>query len=119
MNNPDCMFIFSSREKRLMLKIARESLFHYLNTGKVLDYDPVILPDALMRKYGVFVSLHKGRALRGCIGVMDSDDPLYKLIQRQVITSAMNDPRFPVVKFNELPQICIEISILEKMKKIS
>lgn len=112
------MLVFSNREKRLMLKIARDSLFHYLNTRKVLDYDPAILPDSLMQRYGVFVSLHKGRALRGCIGVLDSEDPLYKLIQRQVIASAVSDPRFPSIKFNELPQMCIEISVLEKMKKI-
>ena len=119
MNNLENMLSFSSREKRLMLKIARDTLFHYLNTRKTLDYDPGILPDSLMHNYGVFVSLHKGRALRGCIGVMDSREPLYKMIQHQVIAAASSDPRFPIVKFSELPQLCIEISILGKMKIIS
>ncbi len=119
MNNPENMPSFSNREKRLMLKIARDTLFHYLNTRKTLDYDPGILPDSLMQNYGIFVSLHKGRALRGCIGIMDSEEPLYKLIQRQVIAAGASDPRFPAVKFSELPQLCIEISILGKMKKIS
>lgn len=101
-----------------MLKIARESLSYYLNTGKMLEYDADVLLDSLNGFHGVFVSLHKGRALRGCIGVMESKKPLYKLIQRQVIASGQSDPRFSMVKFSELPQLSIEISVLSEMKKI-
>ncbi|MFW5645104.1 MAG: AmmeMemoRadiSam system protein A [Bacteroidota bacterium] len=118
MNNPDTFPLASNREQRLMLKIARDTLFHYLNTRKILDYDPEILPDSMMQKYGAFVTLFKGLALRGCIGVMESKEPLYRTIQNQVVASAISDPRFPVVKFYELSQIFIEISILGELKKI-
>jgi hypothetical protein len=106
------------QEKKLMLKVARESLSHYLSTRKILDYDESILPDLLLEKKGVFVSLHKGRALRGCVGRMNSDQPLYKMIQKEIISAASKDNRFPPVQFSELSQICIEISILGALKKI-
>ncbi|MFW5820383.1 MAG: AmmeMemoRadiSam system protein A [Bacteroidota bacterium] len=109
---------FNEREKGLMLKIARDTLFHYLNTGKILDYDPGVLPDSLLNSHGVFVSLHKGRALRGCLGVMQSDEPLFRQIQHQVIAASDCDTRFKKVKFSELQQLCIEITILQEMKKI-
>lgn len=108
----------TQEEKKLMLKIARESLAHYLSTGKILDYDESILPDSLMARRGVFVSIHKGRALRGCVGNMNSDQPVYKMIQREVISASTNDSRFPPVKYSELPQLCIEVSILGKLIKI-
>lgn len=109
---------FTLQEKRIMLNIARETLSHYLNTGKILDYDESILPDILLIEKGVFVSLHKGRALRGCTGRMQSDRPLYSMVQKQVISAAMNDSRFPPVKFSELDQLCIEISVLGDLQRI-
>jgi len=102
----------TSREKKLMLKIARETLSHYLSTKKILDYDERNLPDSLLEEKGVFVSIHKGKVLRGCMGRMVSDIPLYKLIQKQVISAANTDSRFPAVKYEELSEIQIEISVL-------
>lgn len=110
---------FSSRDKSLMLSIARETLSHYLTTGQVLSYDESVLPGPLLAEKSVFVSLHKGRALRGCTGRMNSDHPLFSMIQKQVISAATNDTRFPPVKFSELSQLCIEISVLGELKKIS
>ncbi|MGC9345073.1 MAG: AmmeMemoRadiSam system protein A [Bacteroidales bacterium] len=110
---------FSLPEKKLMLKIARETLSHYLSTNKILEYDEAILPDSLLDNASVFVSLHKGRALRGCIGRMKPERQLYKNIQQEVINAASSDSRFPPVKYSELPQICMEISVLGPMVKIS
>ena len=106
-------------EQALLLKIARETLNHYLNTGKILDYDDEMLTDNIKQHYGVFVTLHKGKALRGCIGHFESDKPLYKAVQQMVISSAMRDPRFKPLKYGELPQIDIEISVLSPMKKVA
>jgi AmmeMemoRadiSam system protein A len=109
---------FSLSEKKLMLRLARETLTHYLSTGKTLEYDETNLPDSLLDVLGVFVSLHKGRALRGCIGRMKTERPLYKNIQREVISAATIDSRFTPVKYSELLQLCIEISVLGPMIKI-
>jgi hypothetical protein len=119
-SNVDTQTSFTTREKKLMLKIARDTLFHYLNTSRTLDYDEDILPESLLGEgYGVFVSIHKGKALRGCLGVMHSKKSLYSLIQKQAIAASISDPRFKKVKFSELPQLCFEISVLSAMQKIS
>ena len=109
---------YSVQERKLLLKIARESLIHYLNTGKLLAYDENVLPNSLLAKKGAFVSVYKGRALRGCVGNMSKGTPLYKGIQEKVISAAMHDSRFPPLKFTELPQIRIEISIVGSMARM-
>ncbi len=103
----------------LLLKIARESLEHYLRTGKYLDYDEDNLPGHLLEHRGVFVTLHKGKALRGCIGRFLPDEPMYKVTQKMAIAAAVQDPRFKPVVYAELPQIDIDISVLSPLKKIS
>jgi len=110
---------YSLSEKKLMLKIARETLSHYLSLHKILQYDESILPDSLLENMGVFVSIHKGRALRGCIGKMVSERALYKNIQHEIICAATSDSRFPPVKYSELPQLNIEISVLGPLVKIN
>lgn len=110
---------YSISVKKMMLKIARESLEYYLKTKKILNYDESILPDALLEDRGVFVSLHKGRALRGCIGRLSSDRPLYKNIQSEIICAATSDSRFPPVKYSELPQLSVEVSVLGPLEKIN
>jgi len=63
--------------------------------------------------------LYKKGELRGCIGHIDSDKPLYQTIQSLTISSASKDYRFKSVKEDELTEIEIEISVLTPMKKIS
>jgi len=112
-------FILETKEKALLLKIARESLEHYLLTGRYIDYDDNILPIILLTKTGAFVSLQKGNALRGCVGNFKSDKPLYQLIQEMVVAAALRDKRFPPVRYGELNQIKIEVSVLSPLERIN
>jgi AmmeMemoRadiSam system protein A len=110
--------LLSKENKILLLKVARESLENYLRTAKTIDYDPALMPSALSTMAGAFVSLHKGRALRGCIGRFKPDIPLYLLIQELVIGAAARDLRFSPVKYSELSQLEIEISVLGELQPI-
>lgn len=105
-------------QKILLLKIARETLEYYLRTGKVLDYDENVLPDPLLQYRGAFVTLYKGRALRGCIGRFEPNDPLYKIVQQMAIAAAVKDPRFKPLVYGELGQITISVSVLTPPRKI-
>ncbi len=108
----------STREKRLLLKIARETLSHFLHTSKVLQYDESMIPDSLLQNLGCFVSIHKGRALRGCIGKFESEKPLFRLVQDLSLSAALKDERFSPLKLTELSQVSLEISIIGDMEKI-
>ena len=68
---------------------------------------------------GAFVSLHVFGKLRGCIGRMTGDIPLYRMIQKMAVSSAIHDPRFNPVHPDELENVDIELSVLSPLKKIS
>lgn len=122
----------SAREEhhRELLRLARESIAHYLATGQVLPYQPA--DDALLVPAGVFVTLRlrpaPGRErgdsddvpgeLRGCIGRIEADDPLYLAAQDAAIKAATRDPRFAPVKPEELPQLMIEVSVLSPLRPV-
>jgi AmmeMemoRadiSam system protein A len=73
---------------------------------------------ALIDNRGVFVTLHYQGKLRGCLGEIETDKPLYQSLQELALDSATRDPRFYPVTKNELSEITIEISILTKPQKI-
>jgi AmmeMemoRadiSam system protein A len=70
------------------------------------------LSDRLRAPHGVFVTLKKAGELRGCIGRMDFERPLWSNALKAAVASALEDPRFPPVTPSELGDISIEISIL-------
>ncbi|MDD5680500.1 MAG: AmmeMemoRadiSam system protein A, partial [Candidatus Omnitrophica bacterium] len=109
------MLLNDTQHKKL-LKIARDAITTYLNTGKVLevrDDDPV-----LNKEMGAFVTLNKNGNLRGCIGNMVGRGPLYLTVRDMAIESATGDARFSRVKPEEMKDIDIEISVLSELEKI-
>lgn len=101
-----------------MLDIARRSIAYFLETSENLSFstnDP-----ELLQKCGCFVTLYKkAGGLRGCIGTFERSKPLVDEVIRMSIAAATQDPRFPPVTKEELENICIEISILGELQKIS
>ena len=61
---------------------------------------------------GCFVSLHKKKALRGCIGTIEPVTPLIDGIRDNAVNAAFMDPRFPPLTAGELDDVDIEISVL-------
>jgi AmmeMemoRadiSam system protein A len=72
----------------------------------------------LHRKWGAFVTLHKAGQLRGCIGYVAPIYPLYEAVIECTVAAATQDPRFPPVTLEELPQIDVEISALSPMEEV-
>ena len=75
-------------ERQQLLKVSRECLEHYFNTGKHFDCSEKNLSDNLQVQTGAFVSIYVNDDLRGCIGRMSSDMPLYKLVQQMTVSAA-------------------------------
>jgi len=67
----------------------------------------------LLAPAAAFVTLHEGGQLRGCIGMMRFDVPLWINVRDSAVAAARDDPRFERVAPSELPAIEIEISVLE------
>jgi len=66
----------------------------------------------LRQHFGAFVTLTIDDRLRGCIGHIVGDRPLYETIGEMAEAAAFGDPRFPPLSRQELADVAIEISIL-------
>ncbi len=112
-------FNLTEKDKKTLLKIARETVETYVKTGKKSPIDTTGFSDALKTPCGAFVTLNKQHRLRGCIGIFSTDLPLYQVVQNMAVSAAMNDPRFSPVRENEVDKLKIEISVLTPMRKIN
>ena len=65
-----------------------------------------------------FVTLHKGGQLRGCVGQIVSDNPLYETVAAAAIAAATRDPCFHRVNLSEMPELEIEISVLSPLQPL-
>ena len=61
---------------------------------------------------GAFVTIEKGRALRGCIGRIESSGPLWRTVVEMARAAAFEDPRFPPLEAPELEEVRLELSVL-------
>lgn len=93
--------------------LARQSVEHYVNTGKHMAL-PVSLPAELVQnRAGVFVSLHREGELRGCIGTtLPATDSVAGEIARNAVLAASEDPRFPPVTPAELATLEVSVDVL-------
>lgn len=61
-----------------------------------------------------FVTLTMAGQLRGCIGYLQHDRPLWENVLRAAQAAAREDPRFPPLQPEELPGVRISISVLDR-----
>ncbi len=111
--------LVSSDEQQTCLELARQSLEHYFRTGTLLEVDGSKVSADLRECHGCFVTLKKQGQLRGCIGRIVGDMPLYKTIIEYAAHAALRDPRFPPVTRSELPDLHIEISVMTPLERVT
>jgi len=111
-------------EKTILLLYARNILENAF-TGQVPEdlLKPMMTP-VLQHNQAVFVTLYKknkneSKELRGCIGTTKADKPLYVNVAEMTRAAAFHDTRFSPVTKDELSDISIEISMLEKPYAVS
>lgn len=111
------MSSLGSREKQLLLEVARRALIAAAERGESLD----ILPDEpnLRECTGAFVTLHLRGRLRGCVGQIDSGEPLIRVVAHSAKAAGLEDPRFDPVRPDELEEIEIELSVLSALEEIA
>ncbi len=107
---PKNQFTLKEEEKKLLLKIARETLDSYVKNGQIPEFE--IPFDTLKSNAGAFVTLNKNHNLRGCIGYILPVKPLYQAVIEMAVNACSRDYRFPPVSPEELKDIHIEISVL-------
>lgn len=109
-------------EKKALLHLARKTIENEFVKEAKKKPEHHLIPitsSGLESSAGAFVTLNKKNGdLRGCIGRIMTQDPLFSTIQNMSKASAFSDSRFSPLDAKELDDVIIDISILEKPVKV-
>ena len=114
-SNP--VLALSEDEQKELLECARAAVTASVRENRIVEYKP--RNSSLLDKKGAFVTLKENGQLRGCIGFIEPDFPLYLTVMQAAVYAALNDPRFDAVRAEEVDELEIEISVLSPLRKIT
>ena len=109
--------MISDRSGQYLVELAKETILHFLKTGEKIEH-PEDYPIELDEKLGVFVTLNKNNALRGCIGYAEPIETAINATIDVAIAAAFNDPRFPQVSEEEFEKLDFEVTVLSRPELI-
>jgi len=108
----------TNEERGTLLRLARAAIEAHC-AGRPPEtfkgqapFPPVTFSARLRARAGVFVTLHRRGELRGCVGFVETALPLYRAVEQAAVAAASEDPRFPPLLAEDLPELAIEISVL-------
>ncbi|MGA7877630.1 MAG: AmmeMemoRadiSam system protein A, partial [Desulfoferrobacter sp.] len=107
----------STEDKALLHRIAKESIEAHCAGKEPPTFE--VSSARLKESRGAFVTLHKNGELRGCIGHIIGDRSLAETVAEMAVAAAFQDPRFPPVTADELPDLDIEISAMTPLRRIT
>lgn len=109
-------FELSAQEKDYLKEVVGQSIAAGLrgDTGWQPQEPPT---PRLQETFGAFVTLKTHGDLRGCIGHLMGDKPLYLTIAQMAQAAAFEDPRFPPLNRAEYDHLEVEISILSPITR--
>jgi AmmeMemoRadiSam system protein A len=100
-----------------LVRLAKRSVESYVRRGKVVQVKR--LTPEMKPKAGVFVSIHKGGELRGCIGTIEAQrNNVAEEIITNAISSAIRDPRFYPITADELGELEYSVDVLSRPEPV-
>lgn len=110
------MQCLSENDAKAILDLARQAVVEAVCRDRL----PGAIPKTGIFEHqcGVFVTLHVAKRLRGCIGVIETKDPLGESIVRCAGSAALMDPRFGALQPDEIDNLEIEVSLLSPVQPI-
>src|SRR5688500_1692244 len=107
--------MLTETQKHALLELARRSVVSQVTAGRPAPASVDLeLPDAS----GAFVTVKRRGELRGCLGTLQCARGLAGEIARCAADAASEDPRFPPVSADELPELSLEVSVLGPLEPI-
>lgn len=102
-----------------LVQLARRTIETYVRDGKIISLPAELSPE-MEQKAGVFVSLHRGGELRGCIGTFSpTTGNVAEEVIRNAVESSTRDPRFPAVAAAELKGLEISVDVLSAPEPVA
>lgn len=122
---PDSTENFPLDERAWLLRLARNSASEALG-GPKLDLQPpadprFLLPGACFTTFKRKDIDEPGRGLRGCLGTLTAQEPLWECVKKVAAETVTGDPRFTQdpVTLAELPMLRIDISVMHPLRELS
>ena len=108
--------VYTKADRAFLLDLARRTITDVVRNKnrKLPRPDSAVIPEKLKHRRACFVTLRENGELRGCIGAIFPEEPLYKAVIRMATRAATRDPRFPPVSAEELEKLHVEISVLSE-----
>lgn len=106
------------------VQLARKSIEHYVKTHKKYtfnahEFSQEFVDEAMSKRSGVFVSIHKHGNLRGCIGTIQGvNENIIEEIIYNGISACSSDPRFNPVAESELEDLEVKVDVLMPIEPI-
>jgi len=101
-------------ERQTLLRMARETMESAVKGEKLHPSGASTVSSKLREEGASFVTLTIGGQLRGCIGTLEARQSLADDVCEHAVAAALEDPRFPPVREDELNRIQIEVSRLTR-----
>lgn len=114
---PRSAFDLGEAEQTGLLDSAAETISLLRRTGERRPCPAAGDSPALDAFRGVFVSLHRGDELLGCIGCCEGRAPLREEVTGLALSASLDDPRFHPAASSSGP-IDIEISVLTPFRRV-
>jgi AmmeMemoRadiSam system protein A len=111
----------TEENKKQLLALARKTIVYALRNRRVPQASDlgITITDSMRKPRAAFVTLKKHSLLRGCIGDIFPQRPLYRAVIVNAINACFNDRRFQPVTKDECEDITIEISALTTPEPVS
>jgi AmmeMemoRadiSam system protein A len=106
------MAALSAADKQRLLQLARAAVEAFVRGEPKPIIEAETLPPALLEPSACFVTLFYRGRLRGCLGGLEAEQPLYLEVCQRARQVCEADDRFLPVQPEELPYLEIEISVL-------
>jgi len=104
-----------AHERKALLGLARQAIAARLEGCSM---DAPVVAGGLALRAGAFVTIRYENRLRGCLGLINSEEPLAEVVVRCAGDAATLDPRFPPLPLRELRNVSLEISVLGPVEPV-
>jgi hypothetical protein len=105
-------------ERAWLVDRARAALVHEVRTGEPDPLDDADVPARLRLLGASFVTLRRAGQLTGCIGSLEASRPLWRDVVHNARAAAFDDPRFPPLAADDLPDMGVKVSVLSATERL-
>jgi AmmeMemoRadiSam system protein A len=95
--------------------LAMHIIRGYLIKGEIPEINDIDVVEFLKNPAACFVTVYFRGELRGCIGNVDANRPLYRSVINNAVSAAGYDDRFEPLSKADLPDVTVEVTVLSPL----